>query len=136
MKCPNCDFTDKDEAFGLPATCPSCGAVYSKALRVKEMRQQLDRQKAGHEEIEDPKPTIKDRIAGAADSVSEGRKRRANDSLEKHLEKEKRMVVVTDIDMPFWSMVSFMIKWAFAAIPAMFIIFMVYTFILALIGQL
>jgi len=31
-------------------------------------------------------------------------------------------VVVTDIKMPFWSRVSFMIKWAFAAIPAMFVL--------------
>lgn len=31
-------------------------------------------------------------------------------------------VSVIDIDMPFGSMVSFMIKWAFAAIPAFIII--------------
>ena len=28
-------------------------------------------------------------------------------------------VVVTDIKMPFWSMVRFMVKWAIAAIPAL-----------------
>ena len=28
-------------------------------------------------------------------------------------------VTVTDIDMPFWSMVRFMVKWAVAAIPAL-----------------
>lgn len=28
-------------------------------------------------------------------------------------------VVVADIDMPFWSMVVFMIKWTFASIPAL-----------------
>ncbi len=27
-------------------------------------------------------------------------------------------VKITDIDMPFWSMVNFMIKWAIASIPA------------------
>jgi hypothetical protein len=31
-------------------------------------------------------------------------------------------VVLTDIEMPFWSMVFFMVKWAVAAIPAMFIL--------------
>ena len=31
-------------------------------------------------------------------------------------------VVVTDIRMPFWSMVVFMIKWAVAAIPAFIIL--------------
>lgn len=32
-------------------------------------------------------------------------------------------VVVTDIKMPFWSMVTFMVKAAVAAIPALLILF-------------
>lgn len=31
-------------------------------------------------------------------------------------------VTVTDVDMPFWSMVRFMLKWAIAAIPAVVIL--------------
>ena len=31
-------------------------------------------------------------------------------------------VVIKDIQMPFWSMVTFMVKWSFAAIPAIIII--------------
>ena len=46
MKCPNCDFIDKDEAFGDPATCPKCGAIYEKALRVRELRDQMAAKKA------------------------------------------------------------------------------------------
>jgi hypothetical protein len=34
----------------------------------------------------------------------------------------RREVVVTDIKMPFGSMVAFMVKWAIAAIPAMIIL--------------
>jgi hypothetical protein len=34
----------------------------------------------------------------------------------------KQAVVVTDIRMPFFSMVIFMVKWAIAAIPALFIL--------------
>jgi hypothetical protein len=33
-------------------------------------------------------------------------------------------VVVTDIQMPFGSMIVFMVKWAIAAIPAMLILFL------------
>ncbi len=33
-----------------------------------------------------------------------------------------RNVVVTDIRMPFWSMVMFMVKWAIAAIPALLLL--------------
>lgn len=31
-------------------------------------------------------------------------------------------VVVTDIHMPFWSMIVFMVKWALASIPALIIL--------------
>lgn len=34
-------------------------------------------------------------------------------------------VVVKDIEMSFWSMVKFMIKWALAAIPAVFVLFII-----------
>ncbi len=34
----------------------------------------------------------------------------------------KNEVVITDIKMPFWSMVVFMVKWAIAAIPAFIIL--------------
>ena len=34
-------------------------------------------------------------------------------------------VVVTDIHMPFWSMVWFMVKWSIAAIPAIIILFVI-----------
>jgi len=35
---------------------------------------------------------------------------------------EKREVVVTDLKIPFWSMVVLMVKWAVAAIPALIIL--------------
>lgn len=37
---------------------------------------------------------------------------------------ENKQVIVVDIKMPFLSMVSFMVKWAVAAIPAFFILAM------------
>lgn len=38
---------------------------------------------------------------------------------------EKTKVAVTDIEMPFGSMVIFMIKWALASIPAAIILMMI-----------
>ena len=32
---------------------------------------------------------------------------------------DRREVIVTDIKIPFWSMVVLMVKWAIAAIPAL-----------------
>ncbi len=36
-----------------------------------------------------------------------------------------REIVVTDIKIPFWSMVVLMVKWALAAIPAVFILIVI-----------
>lgn len=36
-------------------------------------------------------------------------------------------VIIKDIQMPFWSMVTFMVKWAFAAIPAIIIVAIIVT---------
>ncbi len=45
---------------------------------------------------------------------------------------EKQKVIVTDIQMPFWSMVIFMIKWTIASIPALIIL----SILVALFGAL
>ncbi len=38
---------------------------------------------------------------------------------------DKREVVVTDIKIPFWSMVVLLVKWTIAAIPAVAILFFI-----------
>ncbi|MEX2498848.1 MAG: hypothetical protein WD397_08225 [Wenzhouxiangellaceae bacterium] len=43
-------------------------------------------------------------------------------------------VTVVDIDMPFWSMVRFMVKLAIAAIPAMLILWLLALLFTLLIG--
>ena len=45
-----------------------------------------------------------------------------------------REVVVTDIKMPFGSMVVFMIKWSLASIPAVIILLIIYAIAVALFG--
>ena len=47
---------------------------------------------------------------------------------------EETQVVVTDIQMPFISMVVFMVKWALAAIPALFILFAIFTGLFLALG--
>jgi hypothetical protein len=46
----------------------------------------------------------------------------------------EQKVIVTDIHMPFGSMVMFMIKWAIASIPAAIILFIIGSLVLAFIG--
>lgn len=45
-----------------------------------------------------------------------------------------KSVIVTDIRMPFWSMVVFMVKWAIAAIPAFVILASIWALTFALFG--
>lgn len=45
-------------------------------------------------------------------------------------------VTVTDVNMPFASMVGFMIKWALAAIPAMIILAFIIGFGVAALGAI
>ena len=45
-------------------------------------------------------------------------------------------VVVTDIKIPFWSMVVLMVKWALAAIPAIIILIVIGAILSAILGAL
>jgi hypothetical protein len=49
-------------------------------------------------------------------------------------EEETKKVVVTDIKMPFWSMVWFMVKLAIAAIPAGIILFLIFLLVRLLLA--
>ena len=42
--------------------------------------------------------------------------------------------VVTDIKIPFWSMVVLLVKWALAAIPAMIILIVIATILSMVVG--
>jgi len=43
-------------------------------------------------------------------------------------------VAIADVDIPFWRMVAIIIKWTFAAIPAMIILSIIFGIIGAIIG--
>ena len=126
MKCPNCDFIDKDDAFGEPAKCPKCSAIYEKALRVRQLRDQVDAQRSAKIQTNPASSALKSKLENAAEAVADGRRNREAIETEKTKKRERQMVIVADIDMPFMSMVSFMIKWGIAAIPAMAVLFILY----------
>jgi hypothetical protein len=43
-------------------------------------------------------------------------------------------IAVVDLDISFWRMVMILVKWSFAAIPAMIIIGIVYSIVFGIIG--
>lgn len=55
---------------------------------------------------------------------------------EQTMDSEISKVEVTDINMPFFSMVWFMVKWAIASIPAIIILWMLFVMFGGLIGGL
>jgi hypothetical protein len=46
----------------------------------------------------------------------------------------RQRVIVTDVDMPFGSMVVFIIKWTLASIPALIILWLIFVVIIALLA--
>jgi len=69
---------------------------------------------------------------GGYDSVS-SEETKENDKA-KIDNKNLQNVVVTDIKMPFSSMVEFMVKWAIASIPALIILFIIGFFVASFFG--
>lgn len=49
---------------------------------------------------------------------------------------EPRKVIVVDLQMPFLSIVTLMVKWALASIPAIIILAMIFSLLMALMGGL
>lgn len=109
MKCPNCDFIERDEAFGNPPTCPKCGAVYAKALRARQLKE-------AQQPAAPVKPSV---VAGVAAGVAQARRERE----QRELDMASREVIVAGIDIPFWQLVMLMVKVCIAAVPAIFILF-------------
>lgn len=102
MQCPSCDFEAAQAAFGEPLRCPECGAYYEKALKLKHS----SAQPAPVSPPVAPAPKKQQAFPAHAQVANRG------------IELAQPVVVV-DIQMRFWSMVVFMIKFALASIPAL-----------------
>ena len=50
--------------------------------------------------------------------------------------KDRPEVVVTDVKIPFWSMVVLMVKWSIAAVPALIILVVIATAVAAALGAI
>lgn len=102
IKCPKCGYQRQAEDTAPAWQCPSCGVAYAKVLG-SSARASLD-------------PTER-----AALHVNHGLNVQAPTGSPIDFPDEIN-VRVTDIRMPFMSMVIFMVKWAIAAIPAALIL--------------
>jgi hypothetical protein len=55
---------------------------------------------------------------------------------EKERKDDAQKVIVTDIHMPFWSMVIFMVRWAVASVPAFIILVFIGFFLMGILRGL
>ena len=108
MQCPKCGYksTAREDAIS-PEQCPSCGIYYAKFFAQQAQAKNLEDAQPKHQTFQ---------VQKKASTTSSGE------------------VVIVDVKMPFWSMVVFMVKWAFAAIPAMIIIGVVVTLLTGALG--
>jgi hypothetical protein len=102
MRCPNCTHEPPQADFGDPLRCPKCGVYYAKAMAA-----QAAQHKAAAAPAAAPAATAARQSRGAVNSSG-------ND----------QPVVIVDFQMPFLSMVTFMVKWALASIPALLIVYL------------
>ena len=76
---------------------------------------------------------LKERKQEAAWDEEKKKRVEANKPIIK-IENSNQNVIVTDIRMPFGSMVEFMVKWAIASIPALIILFILGSFLIGVFG--
>ncbi len=109
VSCPHCGEQVKAPAefAGKTSACPSCGKEFRIPTDVPASQPAVPRQ---------PEPAI---------ALSPRQSQPRTDI---------SAVVVTDIDIPFMSMVLFMVKWAIAAIPAFIILWILALSTVAVLG--
>jgi hypothetical protein len=129
MQCPKCSYEPSmSEMQASPGQCPSCGVYYAKVSRQTEPEN-------GHK----PQSRLAGAWQGAKLSVEEGRRLREED--ERNRAKARSIsaaspVVVTDVQIQFGSMVTLLVKLAFAAIPAAIIVTIIIWGVVSILGLL
>jgi len=129
MQCPSCNKEASQAEFGEPLRCPGCGVFYAKAMAMKQ-RKDADLAVKAKAAIE------KAAVINAAQTKSGALAPSAREHVVTRALNAPQPVVVVDIQMRFWSMVTFMVKWVLAAIPAMLILMFIVAGLVSLGGGL
>lgn len=110
IKCPKCGHARGPGEKAPAWQCPGCGAAYTKVMAEAAALPDTTPPKP----LSPPPPPARhpDQIVFPGEMA----------------------VRVVDIKMPFWSMVTFMVKWAIASIPAFIILAFIGTFLIAFFG--
>ena len=135
--CLNCGYERqaKDESAFIPESeCPKCRAIYKKVEKFIKEKEEKEEEKLRWEAEEQGR---KEEEKLRWEEEEQRRKENVNHDILKQIvalndkitqiESNSRnsTVTISDIKMPFDSMVSFMVKWIIASIPAAIIILII-----------
>ncbi|MCJ1887422.1 hypothetical protein LNN38_21355 [Pseudomonas sp. LA21] len=123
MQCPDCGHAPAASEQADPSRCPSCGIYYHKALAAKV--RQLEATNAQKDQA------LADAEARASSASKAPATVAANVRNAVAEYKGAQPVVVLDVNMSFGSMITFMIKWGLASIPALLILSVIFFFLWA-----
>ncbi|MDH1011987.1 hypothetical protein N5J43_16970 [Pseudomonas nicosulfuronedens] len=128
MQCPECGHSPAAGDQVDPTRCPECGIYYHKALAAQVRKLEAEGARKDQDLAE-----AQERARATASAKSTVAPSVRNAAIDY---RGAQPVVVLDVNMSFGTMVMFMVKLAFATIPAMIIIFGVLLAIGAAFGLL
>lgn len=124
MQCPKCGYQPTDyEHQKSKDQCPECGIYYAKFVAQQQAKLKAENE---HRQAN---------VAQSAPQHAHPAPQRSQPANRISI-KNASPVVVVDIEMTFSSMVVFMVKWAFAAIPAVIIIMAIFVVVSSILGAL
>lgn len=120
--CKSCGYERLSTDDAPDWQCPSCGVAYVKSNSAGVRRAQPTQESRG--QPSSPPPAARPRAT--AERFVEARVAGAT-LADSH-------VVITDVRIPFWSLVWLLVKLAFAAIPAAILVTVIWMIVIGLIG--
>lgn len=141
--CPSCGYTRRSQDLAADYECPRCGIVYAKyktkeEREAEEIRKNLERIRIEREQAEAAELARREAAERAVAEAAEAREARAAEG-RREAEKRRRRrveVVVTDVSIPFESMVWLLFKSTLAAIPALALLAVCGFLVVAVFGVL
>lgn len=141
MRCPKCGYERQVTDVGPDLECPACGVVYSKVASIvppARIARPEGSTGAGPSDktLDAPRQPPGNRCSECGGRMSQRATAcpHCGDPNRRRGSPADQPVSITDVSIPFWSMVRLMIKWALATIPAILLLFVILMGIAVVLG--
>lgn len=151
--CPKCAYERTATDAAPPTECPNCGVIYAKVSHIVAKPRVIrpatppvpetppaatHTAEAQPSKPKNPPPASALATCDTCDGKVSPRAKtcpHCGDPIHAEPDAPAR-VTLTDIEIPFWTAVMFMVRWAFATIPAVIIVFIVVMIVSMFFGGL